>query len=518
MLGAAATYEKSRVMLSGLVFGSGAEVVTRQGQSIEELHRIIAKQRQQIQQLSAQHLGTPAEGDHDEPPSLFSTAFVPLQAESCHGVKPCMHSTPLSRVNAGCTDGVWRGTFPDQKGRVDVTHPDGNKSFYIRAPMAASLVPFRSVVGEECDLTGPPRCLDPTRAVSLVPVPPSTSPSPSVPPSLLPPPPSDPSSVRPRSAVDIDVWAVSKLVTTHVKDAVQRHWQQRLWSMRNSLLLFIGSSIDHEALKAACNGFGATQLVERTGARTTAWPQELFIDYCRVPTLNLTLVCTYGNGLTTTAVQRNEKVQHSRFEELTAALGRLGWHGAPTYLVFGGIEWDAKNWKCAYPTTIRDWHETMRTLGMQVEVARTTWPQTRGVFVRTMFRPTSGQFNCACCSNETVFNKYSELLRRHSTGRAIGIDHAPGAAGGRSELASRASTAAMPAVCSRLNVLDLQRMVPCNDSVGACGSITKWTEDGLHPSRPVMLQFMSLSLQVISDVGSVCGPTSDDAATVRART
>ena len=52
---------------------------------------------------------------------------------------------------------------------------------------------------------------------------------------------------------------------------------------------------------------------------------------------------------------------------------------------------------------------------------------------------------------------------------------------------------------------DLVRVVHCNDTVGSCSSRTGWTVDGLHPSKWVMLQFLSLAAQSAADVGDACG-------------
>lgn len=58
--------------------------------------------------------------------------------------------------------------------------------------------------------------------------------------------------------------------------------------------------------------------------------------------------------------------------------------------------------------------------------------------------------------------------------------------------------------CSPHCVLDMQRMMLCNDSVGTCSSRTGWTEDGLHVSRPVNLQYVSLLANTAADLGERC--------------
>ena len=59
-------------------------------------------------------------------------------------------------------------------------------------------------------------------------------------------------------------------------------------------------------------------------------------------------------------------------------------------------------------------------------------------------------------------------------------------------------------VCAGIHVLDMQRMMLCNNSVGSCSSRTGWSVDGLHPSRAVNLQYVSLAVNTAADLGERC--------------
>lgn len=151
---------------------------------------------------------------------------MPLAATNCFGVKPCMHSTATERINAGCLDAVWEGTYGDKPTRykLETIGPPHNLSYY--KPIAPSYTEkFHPAIGEQCDLT--------------------------------------------------DFWAPNR--GGHVTDATEAHWHQRLRGVKNSLLLSIGSSIDHGAMKevrAAVARNGLTAL----GPELTNWPVSLSLS------------------------------------------------------------------------------------------------------------------------------------------------------------------------------------------------------------------------------------------------
>ena len=225
------------------------------------------------------------------------------------------------------------------------------------------------------------------------------------------------------------------------------------------------------------------------------------VDHCWVQPLNLTLAYVNSNGIASTELQRNASLQPIRFEEIDRGLRAVHLGGGPTFITFAGIEWDFKHWRCLFPDTRDEWRATLAFLAVQNREARRRWPSVRATFVRTMFRPTYGTFGCSCCANESHFWHFNHLLRRVSRGgggKGVGISGNGGGGGG-----GDASDECAP---SKVYTLDLQRMMLCNNSVGTCSSRSKWTIDGLHPTRAVNLQFFSLSLQVAADLGERCAP------------
>ena len=463
-------------------------------------------------------------------PSARSTRFVPVPSTDCYGVLPCVHSTPTSRISAGCTEAVWEGTFGSvANGTTLAASGGGVASRYVSdrrpLPPPPDRIPpeaFQPAIGAQCDL--------------------------------------------------VDIWTLSKLHKGHVKDAVEAAWHKRLRGVKNGLWLSVGSSIDHAALKEACAAFGQEKSVldadaepsklpwEMQHEKGNPWPSVLLVSWCYVRSLNLTLAHVVAQGIATTALQTNASLQRLRFAEIGAQLQRIpsspfgatrhepshggsyahsGSHAhassiprSPTFVSFGGIEWDFRNWHCDYPrpTCAFEWREPISTLEMQAAAVRRAWPTVRAVFVRTVFKPTTGGFGCDCCAREAAFLHYNELLRRNARGPIRGgldvstPDEARdveallrGSDGGRDDGRDGASGAAVLRTldepggrstqdepCNRIHVLDLQRMMLCNESVGSCSSHTGWTVDGIHPSRPVVLGYVALALQVMADWGSAC--------------
>jgi hypothetical protein len=401
-----------------------------------------------------------------------SSHFQAVDATNCYGVKPCLHSSAAERVKAGCEDSMWDGHFGDHATRyIKEQPPNGSGVSWLR-PVAPRLDErFRSVVEEQCDMS--------------------------------------------------DVWVgrvMSRMThQRHVTVAAQTHWHQRLRGVKNSLWLSIGSSIDHAAMKEACAGFGAERIHLDVG-KTEAYPESpgLWIDHCRIKELELTLAHVGSNGICTTVINRNQSVQRTRFLDIDASLRRAGLtREGPRFISFGGIEWDFKNWRCDFPKTHKEWRVPVATLHVQLRAARAVWPSLLVAFSRTMFVPTYGTFGCSCCANETTFNQYNELLRRLSR-------PSPAAAASSAAAAAAAATTTplrhlgahggggedTSCAPSTVHVLDLRRMMLCNNSVGSCSSRSGWSVDGLHPSRAVMLQFVSLSLQAAADLGEYCGSSA----------
>ena len=416
------------------------------------------------------------------PWSASNTSFVPLSAANCHGVKPCLHTSADERVRAGCLHTVWDGHFGAREATASVTEValiDGRNVSYQR-PLPPRLTQAR---------------LDPKTRTSnaYVPFHPSVG----------------------DDACDLSsVWSVSRLHPGYVTDATEAHWYQRLRGVRDALWLSLGSSVDHYAMKETCAGFGAARAtMQADPSLAYPFPAVLMVDTCRIASLNLTLASISAHGMATEETQRNVSLQPLRFAEIEAQLAKAGWHGGPTFLSFGGMEWDFKTWRCAYPQTAAEWREPLRVLRMQTAAARTAWRASlRGVFVRTMFAPTYGTFGCACCAKEAQFWHYNDLLRGGVRAALHNQMLEVNAVGARSDGdqpgGSGSRSAAAAGTCERIHVLDLQRMMLCNNSVGSCSSRTGWSNDGLHPTRLVLLGYVSLSLQLMADVGSVCPPAS----------
>ena len=481
---------------------------------------LIAALEQQIATLQEQVARLQAMNTSD---TRLSTSFVPVASTDCYGVKPCLHSTPISRIEADCTHAVWAGTFGDGKWvRLVPWNTTSSSNTTSVSPSQPEYFPQRS----ECEqASGGHTCR------------PVAPPHRRIPPDLFRPLIGDQCDLT-------DVWKLTRLFKGHVKMAETAHWHQRLRGVKHALWLAVGSSIDYGVWKEACYGFGAKQYTidaDDGGSRLPAhlqhekgnpWPSTLLVSWCHVEALNSTFAHVTAQGIATTALQTNASLQPLRFAEIGAQLQRIGAHGfggEPTFLSFGGIEWDFKNWRCLFPRAATEWREPLRgpmsTLEMQADAARAAWPSLRAVFVRTTFHPTAGGggFNCECCARERDYERYNELLRGSeaiSASSREGRAHAIGEAAGQGQDAAVGETSARgrevaisrsrgrerlaAAECMRIRVLDLQRLMMCTDAVGSCSSSTGWTVDGLHPSRPILLGFVAIALQVMADWGAVC--------------
>lgn len=412
----------------------------------------IAELRKTVQALQKQLANR-----NDLPASVKAAAsrfasYQPAASTNCHGVLPCLHTTPGERIAAGCLEAVWDGHFGRHGTRYEPARWAGENSTSFMRPVAPPFsvrrwpdvkAQFYPAIGDQCDLA--------------------------------------------------DVWALSKLHPDRVKQAVEAHWNMRLRGVKNSLWLFLGSSIDLDGLKQTCLAFGETYITLESPP-TKIFPRPGLISYhCRVPPLNLTLVAVALNAMTSAKTQQEESLQHERYGEIQGHLTRHGWHGGPTFLSFGGEEWDFKNWRCAYPQNDYDWQRVLQLLNMQARAARTFWPSIRSLFTRTIFKPTYGTFGCSCCAKEADFYHMNNLLRLN----------------GHANVSSNATTADLPAsearsVCERVHVLDLQRMMKCNDTHGTCSGRSGWTGDGLHPSQSITLQYVGLAFNIASDLGQLC--------------
>lgn len=298
----------------------------------------IAALEAEVQHLQQRLHAADEAVDPDAPDAAIAhPRFVPASASNCFGVKPCLHSTAAERVNAGCLESVWGGYFGN--GTRYERWVAGNITF--DKPVAPQGVlqvrdRFHPTLGEQCDLA--------------------------------------------------DVWALSRRERPrHVTDAMEAHVHQRLAGAKNALWLFMGSSVDHGVMKATCEAFDAERITLDPSVED---PMRLAIDYCRLPSLNLTLVNSGSNGMVTTALQHNSSLQETRFQAIDALLQRANWGAGPTFISFGGMEWDFKNWRCEYPRVRSEWRRAVLLLQMQARAARAVWPAVRGMFVRSMFAPT----------------------------------------------------------------------------------------------------------------------------------
>lgn len=271
-------------------------------------------------------------------------------------------------------------------------------------------------------------------------------------------------------------------------------------------------------MRQACGWFLSARLATEAGpSEAYPKPSPLIVDYCHLPRLNLTFAFVPANGLSTTWLQRNESLQGARFREIEGLLRRMSppWYGGPTFVVFGGMEWEMKNWRCEYPKSRAQWQLPLASLHMQMRHLRQVWArpgEVRGVFTRTMFTPTYGNFGCSCCANESHFRHFNHLLRQaarpevasaYDEHLAIQIR-----AGGNGSVSGDAGVVGRPGgregVCAPMHVLDLQRIMLCNNTVGSCSGRSGWSIDGLHPSKAVYMTYLSLALNVASDLGEYC--------------
>ena len=278
---------------------------------------------------------------------------------------------------------------------------------------------------------------------------------------------------------------------------------ERLGGVRGKLWLMIGTSIDQNALKFACESFG----LERTLFSDVS--QDVKLHLCNIRPLGITLAYSFGNGLVSLregasrcrSPTRDEMQQHAQSldEQLVAA----GWADGPDFVSLSGIEWDFQHWHFCNATPWVNHAEP--TVRQRVSTVRERWPRLKAVLLRPMFRSTYHEFFQA---DPSVYAAYNDVLRRIVEDASKSYDVRRGG--------SRAPAAAGVPPCPPLAILDLPTLMNYSASLGGCvggfpegkgtcSSMSGWTVDGLHPSQWVIGQFLGLSLNVLSDY-STCPP------------
>ena len=381
--------------------------------------------------------------------AIGSAVALPLYMDParCYGMKPCLHTTALERVQRGCLDAVWSGTWAIglQSARAMA---DNNRLKGINPLIEQKFTPLT-----DCD----------TADVLLL---------------------------SPQHSMRGD----------HVSVAQEEHTLLRLEGLKGKLWLMIGTSIDFNALKLACAIFGEEEtLAHRPGSQfKTHW--------CHMKPLGLTLAYFFGNGLATVreTVSTRRPTRQERdatARGLDAELRVRGWAAGPDFVSLSGIEWDFQHW---YYTNQTPWvGDAEGLVDQQIEAVHAQWPRVRAILLRTMFRSTYKGFSMG---DATMYRQYNDAMR-HLVGRQRQWE-TPAAGGSvRSRRCNVIGVLDLPSLMNYSAATG--RCVGGNPlGQGTCSSMSGWTEDGLHPPPWVLSPFLSLSLNVLSDYADVCSTPS----------
>ena len=402
-----------------------------------------------------------------------TSGFKPVAASACLQMVPCLRSSARERLAAGCPDALWHGKWALDPTELDAkTNASRWRDYLRRGVGALELQHFHTAAEDQCE---------PANAFLL-------------------------SSKRPG-------W-VPKLT-----DANELHAKQRLRGLRDTLWLMIGTSVDHMVVRDLCADYNAARRAVEANA-TSLHPQPgLHMDYCRLPApLSMTIAYVGYHGLTTMEVNVTDGVQQRRFGEIHALLERIG-HGkrGPDFLSLSGIEWDFKQWglQNMQPTSPADWERVRRSILLQVDGAKSVWPQMRGTFLRTMYRTTYRWSKAWVDVNGSEYHRYNNVMRDLATGHSMHWQQQlPSAAPAvYHQHASRMHARR----CGGIHLLDMASVMNCSNEVdylGACSPYLGWTIDGLHPSQWVLRAFFLLALNTLADYGEVCDAraTAEDEA------
>eukprot|EP00966_Prymnesium_polylepis_P115535 2670788-Prymnesium_polylepis.1 len=244
-----------------------------------------------------------------------------MDPSRCYGMKPCLHTTALERVQRGCLDAVWAGSWA---------------------------IGLRSPRGGCCQHPNALNGLNPLIEQQFTP------------------------------RVDCDVANVLLLSSlphirgAHVSVAQEEHTLLRLEGLKGKLWLMMGTSIDFNVLKLACAVLGQEEeLAHRPNS-------QLKTHWCTMKPLGLTLVYFFGNGLvsvreTTTSRKPTRAEMDAVARGLHAELIARGWGDGPDYVSLSGIEWDFQHW---YYTQTTPWiDDAQRLIDLQIEAVHAQWPR-----------------------------------------------------------------------------------------------------------------------------------------------
>jgi len=346
------------------------------------------------------------------------SSFVPVETTACAGLRPCLHTTAAERIKSGCDSSIWSGHW--------AMTPESNKTALARQPQLQSFAPH-----SDCDMA--------------------------------------------------TLWDLSptKLIGNgHVTDATLQHATLRLQGLRGTLLLTIGSSIDHHTLLEVCAAFGRTKEVIFLPDKTSS------MNWCHIKELNFSIAQISFHGVTSEATVRARAPLLARYATLQNALESHGWRGPPTFLQLGGVEWDFKQWDLHNGTAELEVMSLTPHLTFVVQVAYEAWPSLSGVFFRSMFASTYkgfdlSRFGVSVATRESLYRQYNVRMEE-----------------------SAAQLQQSDGVCRRrVGVSDMARVMHCP---GACAASSGWTKDGLHPVQWVMRGFFNNLANVMADRGEAC--------------
>lgn len=269
----------------------------------------------------------------------------------------------------------------------------------------------------------------------------------------------EPASSLECDIADLLLLSPSAEVEKSLTDAKLRHLLTRLQGLRNKLWLTVGTSVDHRVTHHC-------PLIAGTRPRDIRSGDDVMMEFCVLERLNFTIMYTFRDGFSTTVSSRNATLQQARFSLLKQCLQANGWPHGPDFLTLAGVEWDFKHWFDAKADP--DFEAVFPAIHMQSDIARRQWPSLSGLFLRTQYS-----------SNKYLFDQvqvecYNQILHHFQ------------------------DTTKKYFPCGSIFVADMALLMRHNGSAHS-----GWT-DGLHPAAWVTLQYISMSANVLSDLGELC--------------
>ena len=265
---------------------------------------------------------------------------------------------------------------------------------------------------------------------------------------------------------------IEKFRGKQMTDNTESHMLARLEHLYGKTLLMIGSSVDHRLTRNCEHYFGQNRVSKFFNFKRLNEKKYYphFIDYCHIEELNFTIIYQVGAGLSM-PIDRNDSMKVSNEFFLWNKASEFLGMSSPNYLLLGGEEWDFKIWKDEKISTPTD-NYIASIINMRIDIAKKQWPFLEGIMIRNMYRADK------YVTSTVDVTRYNQILRSIVIGRS--------------------NTLRRNKDCGGLFIADIAALMRNNGT-----KESGWT-DGLHPAPIVSLNFLSLLMNILSDISAEC--------------